>query len=91
MNKTELVVVLAQELNVPAKQVDMLIGALVDKVCETLATGEKVVITGLGTFEVRHRVARHGVNPRTGRSIQIDAQRSPAFKAGKQLKEAVKS
>jgi DNA-binding protein HU-beta len=91
MNKTELVVVLAQELNFTAKEVDQLIGALVDKVCDTLASGEKVVITGLGTFEVRTRVARRGVNPRTAETIEIPEQKSPAFKAGKQLKEAVKA
>ncbi|MDR2867065.1 MAG: HU family DNA-binding protein [Acholeplasmatales bacterium] len=91
MNKTELVVVLAQDLNYSVKEVNDLVGALVDKVCETLASGEKVVITGLGTFEVRTRVSRRGVNPRTAETIDIPEQRTPAFKAGKQLKEAVKA
>ncbi|MDR2828452.1 MAG: HU family DNA-binding protein [Acholeplasmatales bacterium] len=91
MNKTELVLLLKEKLEVPQKQVEDTIGSLVDLVCETMATGEKVVITGLGTFEVRTRKARHGKNPRTGEDIIVPEQKTPAFKAGKQLKEAVKA
>ena len=63
---------------------------MVDTIQEMLAQGEKVVLTGFGTFEVRHRVARKGRDPRTGQEIQIPAQRTPAFRAGKGLKDAVK-
>lgn len=55
-----------------------------------LAKGEKVTITGFGTFEVRQRAARMGRNPQTGAPLHIAASKSPAFKAGKGLKDAVK-
>ncbi len=55
-----------------------------------LSKGEKVVISGFGTFEVRNRVARTGRNPRTGEDISIPGQKSPAFKAGKVLKDLVR-
>ena len=60
-----------------------------DTVKEQLQAGEKVALTGFGTFEVRERAAREGRNPQTGATIQIAASKTPAFKAGKELKEAV--
>ena len=51
---------------------------------------KKVVLTGFGTFEVRNRAKREGRDPRSGATIQIPAQKTPAFKAGKFLKDAVK-
>ena len=54
-----------------------------------LAKGEKVALAGLGVFEVRNRVARNGRNPRTGEDIVVPAQKTPAFRAGKLLKDAV--
>jgi len=59
-------------------------------ITKTLAKGEDVTITGFGTFSVRKRAARMGVNPRTGEKINIAASKVPKFKAGKGLKEAVK-
>lgn len=91
MNKTELIAVVAEKAEVTQKEVDLILAAIVETVSETLATGEKVVITGFGTFEVRHRVARKGRDPRTGEEIHIPAQRTPAFRAGKGLKDAVKN
>ena len=64
--------------------------ALVDVVTSTLSRGEKVTWTGFGTFEVRMRAARMGRNPQTGAPLHIDAGKTPAFKAGKGLKDAVK-
>ena len=54
-----------------------------------LKKGEKVVLSGFGTFEVRTRVARSGRNPRTGEEIKVPAQKTPAFKVGKLLKDAI--
>jgi DNA-binding protein HU-beta len=68
-----------------AAAVDAVLGAITD----ALAGGDKVQISGFGTFEVRHREARMGRNPRTGEPVQIKASNSPAFKAGKSFKEAV--
>ncbi len=90
MNKTELIAVVAERAEVTKKEAELVLQALVDTVSETLATGEKVVITGFGTFEVRDRVARKGRDPRTGKVIDIPAQKTPAFRAGKGLKDAVR-
>jgi Bacterial nucleoid DNA-binding protein len=57
---------------------------------EQLQKGEKVVITGFGTFEVKDRAAKMGRNPRTGEAIQIPATKAVAFKPGKELKGSVK-
>ncbi len=90
MNKTELIAVLANEAKVTQKVAEEVLKALTNAVSETLQKGEKVVVTGFGTFEVRHRVARQGKNPRTGQPITVPAQNTPAFRAGKLLKAAVK-
>ncbi|MGI6359769.1 MAG: HU family DNA-binding protein [Acholeplasmatales bacterium] len=90
MNKTELIAVVAERAEVTKKEAELVLAALVDTVAETLASGEKVVITGFGTFEVRDRVARKGRDPRTGKPIRIPAQKTPAFRAGKGLKDAVR-
>ncbi|MBG9484722.1 DNA-binding protein, partial [Bacillus thuringiensis] len=63
---------------------------VVESITNTLAAGEKVQLIGFGTFEVRERAARTGRNPQTGEEMQIAASKVPAFKAGKELKEAVK-
>jgi DNA-binding protein HU-beta len=90
MNKTELIAVLAEEAKVTQKVAEEVLKAFTNAVSETLQKGEKVVVTGFGTFEVRHRVARQGKNPRTGQPITVPAQNTPAFRAGKLLKAAVK-
>lgn len=90
MNKTELIAVLANEAKVTQKVAEEVLRAFTNSVSETLQKGEKVVVTGFGTFEVRHRVARQGKNPRTGQPITVPAQNTPAFRAGKLLKAAVK-
>ncbi|WP_025724638.1 HU family DNA-binding protein [Acholeplasma granularum] len=90
MNKTELVALVADKAGTSQVQAENVVNAFVEVVSETLAKEEKVVVTGFGTFEVRHRVARRGKNPRTGEEIIVPAQKTPAFKAGKLLKDAVK-
>lgn len=91
MNKTELIAVMANRAGVTQKVAEEVLRAFTDTVSETLGRrGEKVVVTGFGTFEVRDRAQRIGKNPRTGELITVPAQKSPAFRAGKLLKEAVK-
>lgn len=91
MNRTELIAIVAARAEVTQKVAEEVVEALTNTICETLGQrGEKVVVTGFGTFEVRNRVARQGKNPRTGEVITVPAQKSPAFRAGKLLKEAVK-
>lgn len=91
MNKTELIAVIANRAQVTQKVAEDVLEAFTSTVSETLGRrGEKVVVTGFGTFEVRNRVKRTGKNPRTGELITVPEQKSPAFRAGKLLKEAVK-
>jgi len=90
MNKTELIAKVSETSGLTKKDAESALNATLDVIQEALVRGEKVVLTGFGTFEVRERKPRVGHNPRTGAPIHIDAQKSPAFKAGKVLKEAVR-
>lgn len=91
MNKTELTKVVAEKAELTQKDAAAAATqALLDTITNALANGEKVQILGFGTFEVRERSARKGRNPQTGEEMQIAASKVPAFKAGKELKEAVK-
>ena len=65
------------------------LNAMTDVVAETLKAGEKIQLVGFGTFEVKERAARAGRNPKTGETIQIAASKTPAFSAGKALKDSV--
>lgn len=67
------------------------VDAVFDAVARALAQGDKVSIAGFGVFEVRHRAARTGRNPRTGEPVHIAASKAPAFKAAKALKDTVNS
>ncbi|MFF2884805.1 HU family DNA-binding protein [Bacillus toyonensis] len=90
MNKTELIKVVADKAELTQKDAATATQAVLDAITNTLANEEKVQILGFGTFEVRERSARTGRNPQTGKEMQIAASKAPAFKAGKELKEAVK-
>jgi len=90
MTKTELVDELADRADLTKRAADDALNAMLDIITESLADGEKVTVTGFGTFLVRHRAARMGRNPQTGEPIHIPAQDTPAFRAGSNLKDAVK-
>jgi DNA-binding protein HU-beta len=90
MNKTELVKVVSTEAELTQKDAAKAVDALLDTITKTLAEGDKLQLIGFGTFEVRDRAARKGRNPQTGEEIEIAASKVPAFKPGKELKEAVK-
>jgi len=90
MTKTELVDVVAQKGGMTKAAAGRAVDAVVEAVTKALSKGEKVTVTGFGTFEVRHRAARMGRNPQTGATLHIAATKTPAFKAGKALKEAVR-
>ena len=72
------------------KDAAKVVDALLETISNTLAKEEKIQLVGFGTFEVRDRAARKGRNPQTGEEIDIAASKVPAFKPGKELKEAVK-
>lgn len=90
MNKSEIIAVVADRADLTRKQAELTVDAFIDCIGEALRGGEKVVISGFGTFEVRERAGRTGRNPRTGEEITVPGQKSPAFKAGKVLKDLVK-
>ena len=89
MNKTELIAAVSQLEGMTKKDTERIITAAVDAITASLARGEKVQISGFGTFEVKEREARVGRNPRTKETMEIPATRSPAFKASKALKDIV--
>lgn len=90
MNKTELVQAVAERTQLTKKDAGNAVNATLNLIQETLSNGETVQLIGFGSFEVRERAARKGRNPQTGEEIDIAATKTPAFKAGKQLKDAVK-
>ncbi|HHT45460.1 MAG TPA: HU family DNA-binding protein [Fastidiosipila sp.] len=89
MNKTDLIDAVSKETELSKKDTEKAINSVLSTISETLASGEKVVLVGFGTFEVRHRAARKGRNPSTKKEIKIPASKAPVFKAGKNLKEMV--
>lgn len=89
MNKSELIAKVADKTGLTKRAAGDSVEAVLSSIEEALANGDKVTLVGFGTFEVRHRAARKGVNPATKESISIPATKVPAFKAGKSLKEAV--
>ena len=89
MTKRELIEVVAKKANLTNKAAREAIQAVINSIRDSLKRGEKIVITGFGTFSVRKRVERIGRNPKTGQEIKIEAARVPVFKAGKLLKDAV--
>lgn len=90
MNRAELITAVAERADLSKKDVASTLGALEQIVAEQLNAGQKVTLTGFGTFEVRERAAREGRVPRTGETITIAASRNPVFKAGKAFKDAIK-
>ena len=91
MNKTQFVEAVALKAGLKKKEAEAAVNAMTDVIAETLKAGDKVQLIGFGTFEVKERGAREGRNPRTGETIKIAASKSPAFAAGKALKDSVNS
>jgi len=90
MTKQDLVDKVANRVGLTKADAGRSLEATLDSITSALASGEKVTVTGFGTFEVRNRQARMGRNPQTGEPIHIAATKVPHFKAGKGLKEAVR-
>ena len=89
MNKTELITIAAENSGLSKKDAERVLNAAIDAITATLIKGEKVQISGFGSFETKDREARMGRNPHTKESIEIPATRVPGFKASKALKDAV--
>ena len=89
MNKTELIAAIAAKTALSKKDAEKALNAAIDSITAALVEGDKVQLVGFGSFETKTREARTGRNPRTGENIEIAASRTPAFKAGKALKDKV--
>jgi len=90
MTKADLVVQVSKKAGLTARAAKDAVNVVFDTISAALKRGEKVVVTGFGTFVVRNRAARKGRNPQTGAEIRIPATKTPGFTAGKSLKRAVK-
>ena len=89
MNKTELIAAIAEKTELSKKDAEKALKAFSDVVAEELKKGEKIQLVGFGTFETTERAEREGRNPHTGEAMKIEASKSPKFKAGKALKDAL--
>jgi len=88
-NKSDLVEAIAEKAGVSKKDAEQILDATLDFVAQTLKKGDKLTISGFGTFSVSQRAARTGRNPQTGEAIQISASKNPRFKPGKVLKDTI--
>ncbi len=89
MNRAELIAAIAESANLTKKDTEAVLKAFTEVVTEELKKGGKVQLVGFGTFAVSERSARDGRNPKTGETMTIEASRTPKFKAGKALKDAI--
>ena len=89
MNKTELIAAMAEKSGLTKKDSEKALLAFVESVEDALKQGEKVQLVGFGTFDVKTRAARTGINPQTKKPVEIAASKAPSFKAGKALKDAL--
>ena len=90
MTKKDLIELVAKKSNLTNKASRESVSAFLNGIRDSLKRGEKVVITGFGTFSVRKRAERPGRNPKTGEKITIQARKAPGFTPGKTLKKAVR-
>ena len=89
MNKTELIAAMAEKSKLSKKDAEKALNAFLGSVEGALKKGDKVQLVGFGTFEVKKRPARTGINPQTKKAIKIKASKAPSFKAGKAFKDAL--
>ena len=89
MNKTELIAIVAEKAGLTKKDTERVVNAAIDAITASLAEGEKVQISGFGTFESKERESRIGRNPRTKEAVEIAATRVPTFKPSKALKDNI--
>ena len=89
MNKTELIAIAAENAGLTKKDTERVLNAAIDAITLALVKGDKVQLSGFGTFETKDREARVGRNPHTKEAIEIPATRVPSFKASKALKDNI--
>lgn len=91
MNKAELVAAVAEKADMSKKDAEKAVNAVFSAIEGALVKNDKVQLVGFGTFEVKDRAERTGLNPQTKEKITIPASKVPGFKAGKALKDAVQA
>ncbi len=89
MTKAELINAIAENGEFTKKDAEKALNSVISSITDALTKGDKVQIVGFGTFEVRDKKAKDGINPKTKEKIHVPAKKAPAFKAGKALKDAV--
>lgn len=89
MNKAELASAVAEAAGISKEKALKAIDAVTNNITATLYKGESVTLVGFGTFDAKKRAARTGRNPKTGEAVEIPERRTPSFKPGKGLKDAV--
>lgn len=89
VSKKDLTSAVAKKVGLSQVETGKVIDAVLEEIKASMAAGKRVRLIGFGTFEVRKRAARKGVNPQTNKPMNIPASKSPAFKPGKELKDAV--
>ncbi len=90
MNKSDLIGEMAEAAGISKSAAGRALDGMADAIAVALKAGDTVSVIGFGTFTVKERAARAGRNPRTGEAIEIAASKTPTFKAGKALRDAVK-
>lgn len=88
MNKNELIRDVANKARITLKDASIAVSAFIDAITDGLKAGEKIQISGFGTFEIKSKEAREGINPKTGEKIKIAASKTPTFKFGKAYKDS---
>ncbi len=90
MTKKDLIEIVAKKANLTNKAAREAVQTMLNTIRDSLKRGEKVVLTGFGTFNVRTRRQRVGRNPKTGEKITLAARKSPGFTPGKTFKKAIR-
>ena len=89
MNKADVIDAVARKAEIPKTKAEVAIDSVIDEIVKGLKRGERVVLSGFGTFSVAQRKARQARIPRTGESIHVAAKKVPKFVAGGRLKQAI--
>ena len=91
MNKSDIVARVADRTSLSRAQAQDALDAVLEVIRDGLSNGDTITLIGFGTFSTKSRAARAGRNPRTGQRLAIAASKTPSFKAGKSLRDAVRS
>ena len=89
MNKSELITAMAADSGLSKADTEKALNAFLNQVEKALKSGDKVQLTGFGSFEVKERAERMGRNPQTGAEVKIPASKAPVFKPSKALKDTL--